>query len=80
LRARHAHGRELEIHRIAPEIRLRQTRQPRRMVHEHTLLQPRYHDGGVERHAARVVGKIPILEAWSVRNGKAAGPRDGWVA
>jgi len=53
--ARHAHGHQLEMHGIAPEIRPHQTRQPRGIVHA-APLQPRYHDGGVERHAARVVG------------------------
>jgi hypothetical protein len=39
-----------EMHRIAPEIRPHQTRQPRQIVHAHAvLLQPRYHDGGAER-------------------------------
>jgi len=72
LRARHAHGHQLEMHRIAPEIRPHQTRQPRRIVHAHAaLLQPRYHGGGVERHAARVAG-IGHEAAWAfIADGKA---------
>jgi len=52
LRARHAHGHELGIPG-SRRIRPHQTRQPRRIVHAHAA---RYHDGGVERHAASVAG------------------------